>query len=347
MANIAGIAIIHFSVISTLSTYKKWSKFIVSLCWFLFCFLILNIAIQLLPISLGEFIFQKVSAYTDNTTNFSYVTLVESIQNFPVFYPAALPTMRNHGMAFLATLSFCICISLLIFPEKIREIGLKKYQVIIFGILCFTCIYFSYSRTSLIAVMMIIFVSAFFTKNKVVLISFVFCISLLIILFLSQEELKTFLIDLFRIDLLEPEKIGGGREKIWELHSQLFALKPITGWGWILPYEEFNYDLTTNPFSESGVSFLLVTQGLLRGSIYISLMILAIVRNLVRGQKFFFHALMCFFSIFLILHFTLQGGLVGATSSIGTLSQVLLAIALYSEPAKIDNLNTKTGSFKP
>jgi hypothetical protein len=343
LMNIMGITVIHLSVISFCRLSRKTTKFINDFCWFIFWFIIVNIGIQLIPLPLGEFLFERISGLTENTTNFRYTSLWESIKSFPSPIPMAFPTYRNHGVAFITTLGFSTCLALLNFPQKMKASGFKKTHVICFGFFCFICTYFTYSRTSFVALMLIILISAKFANKKaslMYLFLFIFIIPILIIIFL-QQDLLPFLLDIFRIDLYQPEKTGAGREIIIEFHSQLFALKPIIGWGWILPYEEFGYDLNTNPFSESGFTFVLVTQGLVRGSLFMFLMFLAIARNLTLGKKSFYHALMSFFCIFLFTQFLFQGGLVSVTSSISAISHTLLAISLYSD--SIANEYSKIG----
>lgn len=331
--NTLGIVGIYVSVIHNLR-YERWKIFLKAFFHFLFLFIFFNVIVQYLPFQLGEDIFSRVSGFSEKTTNFSYATLSQSVAFFPAQFPVAFPTYRNHGVSFLTTFCLVVCMSLIRFPKTLKSVRFNGTIISILTLICILYAFFSYSRTSLVAIALVIIFYLIISKKKSMPFSFALVAFVLIYVFVDLSSFQEFLSALFRINSDEFIKTGSGREVLWEFHARLFSLRPITGWGWVLPYEEYGYDLGRHSFSESGLTFTFVAQGLLRGMLFISLLILSILRNLPYAKQDFYHALSCCFCICLVCFFLFQGSLVGGTSAIGCISQAILAISLFSNRSK-------------
>jgi len=325
--NILSIALINFAAIAFLKG-DKWRLFLDALVTFLIVFVCLNLAFQLLlPRSWGSFLFATQTGLTAETTNFAYVTFAEALPFQPDMGPLSLPAFRNHGVAFVAGLLAIAGLSMALCAQtkgnKTSSL-LPPWLLFTFGfVLCFL----TESRGVLLGLILVLAAAHKYANNRALLALFALVASTYLLVF-EWEAVAARLGAVFRVADTVSETVTG-RAGLWKLHATLITERPWTGWGWKLPYEAFSYDADTQPTTESGLTFTLASQGLLRGGLYIGLFALAFWRWRCIGGRDWHSLFLQFVSIFLFVGFVTLGWMVTVTSAIACISQLLLAIALF------------------
>ena len=326
--NILSIALVYISVYLFLQK-EQWRKFIDALVFFLISFLFLNILIQIcLPRSWGEFIFKTQSGLKSTTTNFSYLTISEKISNISDAGPLAIPAFRNHGLAVLTALLTLYALSRLLIYTRIQ---FKNSNRIVFILLFAVGLVLSFlcdARGVLIGLAVIFFYCIRYVRNKFHFLAFLFTLIFIYLLTCNPKSLLLGISKTLRINDSYVETVSG-RAELWDLHKNLIIERPWTGWGRSLPYEKYAYDIENQSTTESGLSFILATQGLMRGGLFLSLLAIGIWRTGCKTVQDWRVLFLHFTCILLIILCATIGILTSVTSAIDSIVQTLLAISLF------------------
>lgn len=337
--SLAGIVVVHISVMFFLYQEASWTRFIRALFWFVLSFIAINLFIQLfLPPWIGEYIFNRiidadqVSAY--------YRPLFEAITSGKTL---EFPMIKDHNAAFIVLIGFSISIALLMFPGQLQSFKLGRIPVILFAIICLILIVLIQSRVTMISTVLIIVAAMIYSDRRYYPFYLFFLIPVVIAFgltsFLFYEQFFTDVIfdDIlpFFVNFDDPIKILRSRDIIVSFHMTLVAEQPWTGWGVRLPYDLFGYDTHTDPTSEAALTYTLASQGLIRGGLFISLIVLAIVRQARLARTHFYHMALFLISLYFLPAYVVLSVFATSSAHYKTLIIILLAISCYVEPVAI------------
>lgn len=303
---------------------KSALLFIRNICKFLTVFTVYNILIQIfLPKAWGESIFINQSGMESTTFNFEYIPLKEKLLNIQTGGPLSFPFLRSTGVGFLGSLLFS-CFFSKIITKKTNK--MQKYINILFCFISLLLIYLSNSRSAFLTVVAIGIASLRFVQNK----SIIFLFLVLFLGFAERDKVTNFFNEAFKIKE-STQETARGREELWVYHSDLLKDKPLTGWGWILPYDKYSYDNKTQATTESGFTFILASQGFIRGGLFLFMCLASIWKTRFITENEWERLFLHFASISLFFHCAFQGLLVSVTSPFASIAMVLFALALFSQ----------------
>jgi len=326
--NISSISGIYISAYLFLQK-KNWHSFLEAFVCFLISYLFFNILIQIcLPRSWGEFIFNTQSGFGAETSNFAYTTITEKICNMTNVGPLAIPAFRNHGLSVLTALLTLYALSRMISFTKTKFTNSNRIVILILFAVGLVLSFLCEARGVLIALAVIFFYCFRYVRNKCLILASILLPLFIIFFTCNQVFFLNKIRNALRIQQTLEETVSG-RAELWDLHKKLIIEKPWTGWGASLPYEDKSYDIENKATCESGFSYILATQGLIRGGLFLSLLALGIWQTGYKAvqdwQVLFLH----FTCILLFILSATTGMMVNVTSAIDSTTQIIFAIALF------------------